>query len=68
MKIHLTKESGASIYGLCLVCSVLVNSDSLTVNYGIKQIQFTKITSEPCASDPEESNEVFDRAIRGWSL
>ena len=22
----------------------------------------------PRASDPEESNEVFDRAIRGWLL
>ena len=22
----------------------------------------------PCASDPEESNEAFDRAIRGWLL
>ena len=68
MKIHLTKESGGSIYGLRLVCSVLMNSDSLTVNYGIKQNQFTKPTSEPCASDPEESNDVFDRAIRGWLL
>ena len=46
-----------------LVCSVLVNSDSLTANYGIKQSQFTKPISEPRASDPEESNKVFDRAI-----
>ena len=38
----------------------------LTVNYGVKQIQFIKSTSEPRASDPKESNEVFDRAIRGW--
>ena len=30
-----------------LVCSVLVNSDILTANYGVKQIQFTKPTSEP---------------------
>ena len=29
-----------------LVCSVLVNSDTLTVNYGVKQNQFTKPTSE----------------------
>ena len=43
----------------------LVNSATLTVNYGVKQSQFTKPTSEPHASDPEESNEVFDRAIRG---
>ena len=48
-----------------LVCSVLVNSDILTANYGVKQSQFTKPTSEPRASDPGESNEVFDRAIRG---
>jgi len=43
---------------------VPVNSDSLTVNYGVKQNQFTKPTSEPRTSDPEESNEAFDRAIR----
>ena len=43
-----------------LVCSVLVNSNTLTVNYGVKQSQFTKPTSEPRASDPEESNEAFD--------
>ena len=46
----------------------LVNSVTLTVNYGVKQSQFTKPTSEPRASDPEESNEVFNRAIRGWLL
>ena len=46
-------------------CSMLVNSDILTTNYDIKQSQFTKSTSEPYASDPEESNEAFDRAIRG---
>ena len=40
----------------------------LTVNYGIKLSQFTKLISEPRASDPEESNEHFDRAIRGWLL
>ena len=51
-----------------LVCAVLVNSDSLTANYGVKQSQFTKPTAEPRASDPEESNEAFDRAIRRWLL
>ena len=45
-----------------------MNSDSLTANYGVKQNQFTKPTSESRTSDPEESNEVFDRAIRGWLL
>ena len=39
---------------------MLVNSDILTANYGVKQSQFTKSTSDPRASDPEESNEVFD--------
>ena len=47
---------------------MLVNSDSLTANYGVKQSQFIKPTSEPRVSDPEESNEAFDRAIRGWLL
>ena len=45
-----------------------MNSDILTVNYGVKQSQFTKPISEPRASDPEESNKSFDRAIRGWLL
>ena len=31
-----------------------------------KQRQFSKLTSEPCARNPEESNETFDRVIRGW--
>ena len=53
---------------LCLVCCVLVNSDILIANYSIKQRQFTKPTSELCASGHEESNEAFDRTIRGWSL
>ena len=48
-----------------LVCSVLVNSDSLTANYDVKQSQFIKPTSEPRASDPKESNEDVDHAIRG---
>ena len=39
---------------------------SLTINYGVKQSQFTKQTSGPGASDYKESNEAFDRAIRGW--
>ena len=29
-----------------LVCAVLVNSDTLTANYGVKRSQFTKLTSE----------------------
>ena len=53
---------------LCLVCSVLVNSNSLTTNYSAKQSQFTKLTSEPHTSDSEESNETFDRVIRGRLL
>ena len=47
---------------------MLMNSDILTINYGVKQKQFTKSTPEPRASDPEESNETFDRTIRGWLL
>ena len=39
------------IFLLRLVCSVLVNSDTLTANYGVKQRQFIKPTSEPRASD-----------------
>jgi len=54
------------IFGLCLVCSVLVNSDILTANYSVKQSQFTKLTSELRASALEESNEPFDRVIIGW--
>ena len=42
----------------------LFTSDNLTVNYGVKQSQFTKPTSEPRSSDSEESNETFDHAIR----
>ena len=48
-----------------LVCTVLVNSDILIANYGVKQSQFTKPTSEPRACDPQESNDACDRAIRG---
>ena len=54
----------ASGHRPCLVCDVLVNSDILTADYGVKQSQFTKPTSEPRASDPEEYNEAFDRVIR----
>ena len=57
----------------CRRKSVSVNSDlgvglrraRLTVNYNVKQSQFIKSTSKPRASDPEEFNEAFDRAIRG---
>ena len=45
---------------------MLVNSDTFTANYGVKQSQFTKPTSESRASDPEEYNKAFDHAIRGW--
>ena len=45
-------------------CRMLENSNTLTVNYGVKQSQFTKPTSKPRASDAEESNGAFDRAIR----
>jgi len=41
---------------------------TLTTNYSVKQSQFTKTTSKPRASDPEESNKVFDHAIRGRLL
>ena len=47
-----------------LVCVVLVNSDTLTANYSVKQSQFKKLTSEPHASNSEEFNKAFDRAIR----
>ena len=47
-----------------LVCAVLVNSDTLIVNYIVKQNQFIKLTSEPRARNPEKSNETFDRAIK----
>jgi len=47
-----------------LVCAVLVNSDTLTANYSVKQNQLTKLTSESRVRNPEESNEAFDCAIR----
>ena len=37
---------------------------TLTVNYGVKQIQFTNLISELRVSDAKESNEVFDPAIK----
>ena len=37
---------------------------TLTVNYGVKQSKFIILTLEPRASDPEESNEIFDPVIR----
>ena len=55
---HKSFPSGHS-WRLHLVCAVLINSNILTVNYSVKQNQFTKLTSEPRASDPEESTEVF---------
>ena len=48
-------------------CRALVNSDTLTAYYGVKQSQFTQLQN-PRASDPEESNEAFDRATREWLL
>jgi hypothetical protein len=33
---------------------------------GIKQIQFIKLPPQPCVKSRDESNEVFDRMIRGW--
>ena len=59
-----------ALFGSRYNCSVLGIVTTLTTNYGVKQSQFTnlKSTSEPRASDPEESNEVSDRAIRGWLL
>ena len=47
-----------------LVWVVLVKSDTLTANYSVKQSQFTKLTSEPRARNPGESNEAFDGAIK----
>ena len=38
-------ETGLS--GGHFVCDVLINSDILTANYGVKQSQFTKPTSDP---------------------
>ena len=41
-------------HGSVWFCSALVNSDTLTVYYGVKQNQFTKQTPEPRASDPKQ--------------
>ena len=56
----------AALFGSRLNYSPLGIVITLTTNYGVKQSQFIKPTSKPRASDPEESNEVFDRAIREW--
>ena len=48
-----------ALFGSHYNCSALGIVTTLTTNYGVKQNQFTKPTSEPRASDPEESNEVF---------
>jgi len=45
-----------------LRCAIEYNT--LTVNYNVKQNQLTKLTSEPRARNPKESNEAFDYAIR----
>ena len=57
-----------ALFGSRYNCSALKIIIILTINYGVKQSQFIKPTSEPRASDLEESNEVFDRTIRGWLL
>ena len=54
-----------ALFGSRYNCSVLGIVTTLTTNYGVRQSQFTKPTSEPRASDLEESNKVFDRVIRG---
>ena len=53
------------LFGLRYNYSALEIVIILTINYDVKQSQFTKSTLEPRACDPEESNEVFDHAIRG---
>jgi len=42
-----------------LVCNVIVNSDILTVNYGVTNLVY-KINFKILASDPEKSNEIFN--------
>ena len=54
-----------ALFGLRYNCNALGIVTTLTTNYGVKQSQFTKPTSELRASALEESNEPFDRAIRG---
>ena len=53
--------SFGSHYNYSVVGIVII----LTINYGVKQSQFIKSTSDPHASDSEKSNEIFYRAIRG---
>ena len=57
-----------ALFGSLYNCNALGIVTTLTTNYSVKQSQFTKPISEPRASDSEESNEAFDRAIRGWLL
>ena len=45
-----------------------MNCDILTVNYGVKQRQFTKPTSEPRVSDFEESNKAFDARLEDGTV
>ena len=52
------------LFGSRYNCSVLVIVTTLTTNYGVKQSQFTKPTSEPRARNHEKSNEAFDQSIR----
>ena len=40
-------QDGLRNMGPVWFCSALVNSDTLTVYYGVKQSQFTKPTPEP---------------------
>ena len=61
-------KKAMALFGSRYNCSALGIVTTLTANYGVKQSQFTKPISEPCASDHKESNEAFDRAIRGWLL
>ena len=49
----------------CLFFYASEYQETLTANYGIKQSQFTKPTPKPYTRNLEESNEAFDRMIRG---
>ena len=46
-------------------CSVLVNSDTLTAYTVSNKVSLQNQLQNPRVSNPEESNEVFDCAIRG---
>ena len=39
---------------------------TLTANYSVKKVSLQNQLQNPRASDPEESNEIFDHVIRGW--